>query len=71
MGYTINNAVLDVVYECPKCGHCGSVEIEGEEYVGNMFGLYSVSCEECGYSMYADEEAEDYEGEDEDDDDEE
>lgn len=68
MGFYINSAVLDVSYECPRCGHQGNVEIEGEEYVGNMFSLRDFQCENCGYSMYDEETAEDYADEHEDDD---
>ena len=71
MGYWINNAVLDVGYECPRCGYHGETQIEGDEFVGNMFGLVSLTCEKCGYEMYDEETAEDYAdeyGDDEDED---
>lgn len=51
MPYVAVAATVNVSYHCSFCGAEGEVEVEGDEFVGNMFGCYGFNCPECGENL--------------------
>lgn len=54
MPYYVESAILNVEYKCSKCGASGYVKVDGDEYVGNLFGAGDFSCPSCGLDLTSD-----------------
>lgn len=56
MGFVVTDATVYVNYRCEECGAEGDVSQEGDEFVGNTFGLTDFQCPVCGADLEEDDE---------------